>query len=79
MLRRLLIAPVLVAALAGGATTASAGDPTASVKLKQCSIEDASALFVARMRQVTGSRRGDGRGCGRRHECCCQKTPKHAR
>jgi hypothetical protein len=55
MLRRLLIAPVLVAALAGGATIASAGDPTASVKLKQCSVEDASALFVARMRQVTGS------------------------
>jgi hypothetical protein len=55
MLRRLLIAPVLAAALVGGASTASAGDPTASVRLKSCSIEDASALFVARMHQVSGS------------------------
>jgi hypothetical protein len=55
MLRRLLIAPVLAAAVVGGATTASAGDITASVKLKECSIEGASALFVARAQQVTGS------------------------
>jgi hypothetical protein len=54
MLRRLLIAPVLAAALVGGATTASAGEVTASVKLRACSIEDASALFVARMHQVAG-------------------------
>jgi hypothetical protein len=55
MVRRLLIAPVLAAALAGGAATASAVDPIASVRLKSCSIEDASALFVARMHQVSGS------------------------
>jgi len=55
MLRRLLIAPVLVAALVGGATTASAGDVSASVKLRECSIEDASALFVARVHQIAGS------------------------
>jgi CARDB len=55
MLRRLLIAPVLAAALVGGASTAAAVDPTASVKLKSCSIEDASALFVARMHQVGDS------------------------
>ena len=55
MLRRLLIAPVLAAALVGGASTAAAGDPTASVKLKSCSLEDASAQFVARMHQVAGS------------------------
>jgi hypothetical protein len=55
MLRRLLIAPVLAAALVGGVTSASAGDPTASVKVKSCSLDDASALFVARMHQVSGS------------------------
>ena len=55
MLRRLLIAPVLAAALVGGASTAAADDPTAGVKLKSCSIDDASALFVARMHQVSGS------------------------
>jgi hypothetical protein len=55
MLRRLLIAPVLAAAVVCGAATASAADPTASVKVKSCSIEDASALFVARMHQVAGS------------------------
>ena len=55
MLRRLLIAPVLAAALVGGASTAAADDPTAGVKVKSCSIEDASALFVARMHQVSGS------------------------
>jgi hypothetical protein len=57
MRRRLLIAPVLVAVLAVAATTASAGDAPASVRLKACSIEDESALFVARMRQVSGSDR----------------------
>jgi hypothetical protein len=55
MLRRLLIAPVLAAALVGGATTAAAGDPTAVVKLSSCSVDDGSALFVARMHQVGGS------------------------
>jgi hypothetical protein len=55
MLRRLLIAPVLAAALVGGAPTASADDVTASVKVKACSIADASALFVARVHQVAGS------------------------
>jgi hypothetical protein len=57
MPRRFLTAPVLVAALAAAATTAAAGDSRipASVKVKDCSIEEASALFVARMHQVTGS------------------------
>jgi hypothetical protein len=55
MATRLLIAFLLVAALA--AAPASAGDkrPPASVKVADCSIEDASALFVARMRHVGGS------------------------
>jgi hypothetical protein len=57
MRRRLLIAPLLAAAVAVGATTASAGSVPASVKVKSCSIEDASALFVARMKQVPGSER----------------------
>jgi hypothetical protein len=57
MLRRLLIAPVLAAVLVGAATSASASDPTASVKLKSCSIEDASALFLARMHQIAGGDR----------------------
>jgi hypothetical protein len=43
---------VLGAALVGGATTASAVDPTASVKLRSCSLDDGSALFVGRMHQV---------------------------
>ena len=59
MRRRLLIAPVLAIALATAATTAASGDERipAGVKLKACSIEDASALFVAHARQVTGSDR----------------------
>jgi hypothetical protein len=53
MLRRLLIAPLLAAALAATAIPAAAVDKrVASVRLADCSIEDASALFVARMRQV---------------------------
>ncbi|MEA2363293.1 MAG: hypothetical protein QOD71_2438 [Thermoleophilaceae bacterium] len=59
MRRRLLTAPVLVAALAAAVTSASAGDlrVPARVKLTDCSIESRSALFVARMSQVTGSDR----------------------
>jgi hypothetical protein len=57
MRRRLLIAPVLLAALAAAATPAGAVDSPApaSVKLADCSIANGSALFVARMRQVSGS------------------------
>ena len=57
MRRRFLIAPLLAAALAAAATSASAGDVPASVKVKSCSIPDASALFIARMRQIDGSQR----------------------
>ncbi len=57
MRRRFLIAPLLAAALAAGATSASAGDVPATVKVKSCSIPDASALFIARMRQIDGSQR----------------------
>ena len=57
MRRRFLIAPLLAAALAAAATSASAGDVPASVKVRSCSIPDASALFIARMRQIDGSQR----------------------
>jgi hypothetical protein len=59
MLRRLLIAPVVATALAAAVATPAAGGikAPATVKLADCSIEDASALFIARMRQVTGSER----------------------
>ena len=58
MPRRLLIAPLLLVALAAAPTPAAGGARApASVKLRECSIEDASALFVGRMRQVTGSER----------------------
>jgi uncharacterized repeat protein (TIGR01451 family) len=56
MHRRLLIAPLLVVALAVTATPAAAVDNrVASVRLADCSIEDASALFVARMRRAAES------------------------
>ena len=47
MRRRLLIAPVLAAALAAAVTTAALGEVKlpATVKVKECSIEDASAVF----------------------------------
>jgi CARDB protein len=58
MLRRLLIAPVAVVALAAASPTPAAGATRpAGVKVAECSLEDASALFVARMRQVEGSER----------------------
>jgi hypothetical protein len=59
MLRRLLIAPVVAAALLAVLATPAAGvaKDTATVKVADCSIESASALFVARMRQVSGSSR----------------------
>jgi len=57
MRRRFLIAPLLAAALAAAPTSASAGDVPASVKVRSCSIPDASALFIARMRQIDGSQR----------------------
>jgi len=58
MRRRLLIAPVLAIALVAAATTAAAGGVKlpASVKVKECSIEDASAVFVGRMREIEGSK-----------------------
>ncbi|MEA2419377.1 MAG: hypothetical protein QOE60_1583 [Thermoleophilaceae bacterium] len=56
MRRRPLIALVLATALVAAATSAAAGPPpAASVRVKECSIEDESALFVARMQQVAGS------------------------
>jgi CARDB len=59
MRRRHLIAPLFAAALAAVATPALAGDarPPVSVKVADCSIENESALFLARMRQVSGSDR----------------------
>ena len=57
MRRRLLIAPLLATALVAAATTAAVGDVKlpASVKVKECSIENASAVFVGRMREIEGS------------------------
>jgi CARDB len=57
MLRRLLIAPVLATAVVAAATAPAVSDVglPASVKVKECSIEDESALFIARMRQIEGS------------------------
>jgi CARDB len=59
MRRRLLTAiAVATAALAAAATPAmGAAKLPASVKVKDCSIENESALFIARMRQVEGSAR----------------------
>jgi hypothetical protein len=54
MRRRLLIAPVLIAALAASAAAADTPVPV-QVKVADCSIENASAVFVARMRQIAGS------------------------
>jgi hypothetical protein len=57
MRRGFLIAPVLATALVAAVTTAALGDVKlpASVKVKECSIEDASAVFVGRMREIEGS------------------------
>ena len=59
MLRRLLTAALVTAAAAAAVATPAVGDarPLASVRLNDCSIEGRSALFVARMHQVSGSRR----------------------
>jgi CARDB len=59
VLRRLLIVTVLLVALAAASATPAAGGQRgpASVKVAACSVEDAAALFVARMRQVEGSER----------------------
>jgi CARDB len=54
------MAPVVVAAIAAAFLTPAAGGATrgpATVKVAQCSLEDASALFVARMRQIEGGER----------------------
>lgn len=57
MRRRLLIAPLLATAALAAATAPAVGEPKlpASVKVKDCSIENESALFIARMRQIPGS------------------------
>jgi CARDB len=57
MLRRLLTAALVTAAAAAAVATPAVGDarPLASVRLNDCSIEGRSALFVARMHQVSGS------------------------
>jgi hypothetical protein len=59
MLRRLLTAALVTAAAAAAVATPAAGGakPLAAVKLADCSIESRSALFIARMHQVTGSQR----------------------
>ena len=59
MLRRLLTAAIVTAAASAAVATPAAGGarPLASVKLVDCSIESHSALFVARMHQVTDSER----------------------
>jgi hypothetical protein len=57
MPRRLLIAPVLAALVAVTSTATADTRPPVSVKVKECSIETGSGLFVARMRQVTDSDR----------------------
>lgn len=59
MSRKPLILLLLAAALAAAsaAQAVQTTRPSAVVKLASCSIEDASATFVGRMRQVTGSER----------------------
>ena len=59
MLCRLLTASVLLVALMAVATTPAVAGPRgpATVKVAGCSVEDSSALFVARMRQIEGSER----------------------
>jgi CARDB len=57
MPRRLLIALLLATAALAAATTPAVGEPKlpATVKVRDCSLESASALFVARMRQIDDS------------------------
>jgi CARDB len=59
MLRRVLTAALVTAAAAAAAATPAVGEarPLASVKVSDCSIEGRSALFLARMHQVSGSER----------------------
>jgi hypothetical protein len=59
MLRSLLTAALVTAAAAAAVATPAAGDarPLATVKLNYCSIEGKSALFLARMHQISGSER----------------------
>jgi hypothetical protein len=56
MVRRLLTAALVTAAAAAAVATPAVGDarPVATVKLSDCSIEGRSALFLARMHQVSG-------------------------
>jgi CARDB len=57
MRRRLLTATAIATAILAAATTPAVGDAKlpATVKVKDCSIENESALFLARMRQIEGS------------------------
>ena len=59
MLRRLLTAAIVTAAAVAAVAAPAAGDgkPPASVKVASCSLDDRSALFIARMRQISGSDR----------------------
>jgi CARDB len=59
MLRRLLTAAIVTVAAAAAAATPAVGDgrTAASVKLRDCSVEGRSALFVARMHQLPASER----------------------
>jgi hypothetical protein len=55
--RPLILVLVAAAALAAASATPAAVKAPAAVKVASCSLEDASALFVARMRQVDGGER----------------------
>jgi hypothetical protein len=59
MLRRLTTAAILTAAAAAVLAVPAIGDgkSPASVKLASCSIDTRSALFIGRMRQLSGSER----------------------
>jgi hypothetical protein len=59
MLRRLFTAAIVTVAAAVAAATPAAADarPPAGVKLSSCSLDARSALFTARMHQVSGSER----------------------
>jgi hypothetical protein len=59
MLRRLLTAAIVTAAATAAVATSAAGGerPLAVVKLADCSIEGHSALFIARMHQVSETER----------------------
>jgi CARDB protein len=59
MFRRVLTAAIVTAAAAAvvAAPASGEGKPPASVKLANCSLDTRSALFIARMHQISGSDR----------------------